>query len=141
MQGEMLGESSGRITGVRTLRSDGQGPRAGSSFYLEVGLQGTTKLLGLDLAEFGTYWQVVRPGGVLYGEGENVMTSPEGAVAHWTGFGVGAPTGPIPAARLGVCGSFLTAEGPLEPLARVANVVEYEVDGDWNYRWRMWEWR
>jgi hypothetical protein len=28
-------------------------------------LQGTAHLLGLDLAEFRSYWQVVRPGGVL----------------------------------------------------------------------------
>lgn len=137
----MLGEGSGRITGVRTLRSDGQGARAGVSFYLEVAFQGTNNLVGQELAEFCTYWQVVRPGGVLYGEGENVMTSPEGAIAHWTGFGVGTPTGPVPAARYGVCGSFLAADGPLEALARTANVVEYEVDADWSYRWRMWEWR
>jgi len=140
MQGELLGEGSGRVTGVRTLRSDGQGARAGVSFYFEVSFQGTNNLLGAEMSEFGTYWQVVRPGGALYGEGENVMTTAEGEIAHWTGFGVGRPTGAAPASRWGVCGSFLAATGRLERLATVANVVEYEVDESWNYRWKMWEW-
>jgi hypothetical protein len=140
MQGELLGEGTGRVTGVRSLRSDGQGAKAGVSFYLEIAFQGTNNLLGTEMSEFGTYWQVVRPGGVLYGEGENVMTTAEGEIAHWTGFGVGRPTGPVPAARYGVCGSFLTASGRLERLASVANIVEYEVDEKWGYRWKLWEW-
>jgi hypothetical protein len=141
MLGEKLGEAAGKASGVRTLRSDGAPNKAGSTFQLEVFFQGKGTLMGVEIDDIGTYWQVMRPGGVLYGEGDNVMTSAEGAAAHWTGFGVGKPSGPAPAARYGVAGHFLSATGTLAHLATVANVVEFEVDEAWNYTWRLWEWK
>jgi hypothetical protein len=61
--GERLGEPSGKITGTRVLRSEGQ-------VKVEVSFQGRGNMLGEEITDFGTYWQSVRPGGVLYGEGD-----------------------------------------------------------------------
>ncbi len=135
MLGEQLGESSGQVTGARVLSTEGQNSK------VEVSFQGRGTLLGTEITDFGTYWQVVRPGGILYGEGKVLMLTADGDMAPWTGFGVGRPTGPVPAASYGVCGAF---EGASEKLARlngVATAVEFEVDADSSYRWRLWEWK
>ena len=73
---------------------------------VEVSIQGSGNLLGEDITDVGTYWQAIKPGGVLYGEGHVVMMAKDGAVADCTGYGLGRPAGPPPAAHYGVCGLF-----------------------------------
>jgi hypothetical protein len=135
MLGELLGESAGKITGTRVLPSEGQ------QIKVEVSFQGSGTLLGEAITDIGTYWQTIRPEGVLYGEGHVLMMTQDGAIADWTGFGVGRPTGPAPAAHYGVCGSFQPAPGKLTRLASVANAIEYEVEQDGSYHWKLWEWK
>jgi hypothetical protein len=135
MLGEMLGESSGRLSSVRVLPTEGQEIR------VEVSFQGRGSLLGETITDMGTYWQTIRLGGVLYGEGHVLMMTQGGDIADWTGFGVGTPTGPAPAASYGVCGSFRTAPQKLARLRRVATATEYDVQADGSYHWRLWEWK
>jgi hypothetical protein len=136
MLGEQLGEASGKVTGTRLLRSEGPIPKQ------EVSFQGSGKMLTVDMNDFGTYFQVVsRPGGVLYGEGQVVIVTPDGDMALWTGFGVGRSTGRFPAGTFGVCGSFQTESQKLAHLNTVATVVEYQVDENGNYTWKLWEWK
>ena len=135
MLGELLGESTGKITGTRVLPSEGQ------QIKVEVSFQGSGTLLGEAITDIGTYWQTIRPEGVLYGEGHVLMMTRDGAIADWTGFGVGRPTGPAPAAHYGVCGSFQPASGKLARLASVANAIEYDVEQDGSYHWKLWEWK
>ncbi len=135
MLGELLGESSGKTTGIRVLSTKGQEAKT------EVSLQGSGKLLGVEITETATYWQTVRPGGVLYGEGRALMMTKDNEVADFTGFGVGKPTGPSPAAHYGVCGSFQTASKKLSLLNRVAIVMEFDVAEDGSYHWKLWEWK
>ena len=135
MLGEKLAESSGRITGVRVLPPDAQGVK------VEISFQGGGTLLGEAMTESATYWQTVRPGGALYGEGRVLFTTQGGETALWTGFGVGAPTGPAPAAKMGVCGSFQIASPGLARLTGVAAVTEFVVDEDGSYRYESWEWK
>lgn len=87
MLGDRLGESSGKITNVRVLPTEGQ------QVWLDVSFQGRGILLGQEVNETGTYRQTVRPGGVLYGEGHVLMMSPAGDIVDWVGGGVGRPTG------------------------------------------------
>ena len=134
MLGEKLGESAGKITGVRVL------PTEAGQVKLEVSFQGQGTLLGQPITDIGTYWQTVRPGGVLYGEGHLLMMTPEGEIADWVGGGVDRPTGPGYKASYGVWGSFQSAQGKLEHLGTVANVSEYEVEEDGSYRWQMSAW-
>jgi hypothetical protein len=105
MLGELLGESAGKITGTRVLPSEGQ------QVKVEVSGQGSGQLLGEAMTDMFTYWQTVRPGGVFYGEGHVLLMTPSGEIAAWSGFGVGQPTGPSPAAHYAVCGSFQPTNG------------------------------
>jgi hypothetical protein len=133
MLGEKLGESSGKFSGTRVLS-------AGPEPKLEVSFQGRGTLLGIGITDLGTYWQVFRPGGVLYGEGQVVMITDDGEMAPWIGGGVGRPTGPGFAASYGVTGSFQTASTKLARLNGVVTAIEYEVEADGSYRWTAWEW-
>ena len=133
--GEQLGTGSGTITGTRVLAPEGQ------QLKLEVSFAGRGTMLGEDIAEFGTYRQTVRPGGVLYGEGDSLWLTNDGESARWSGFGVGHPTGPPPAGHVGVCGSVQTESQRLARLNSVATVVEYDVDTEGNYNWTLWEWK
>jgi len=134
MLGEIIGEFSGKITGARVLEAEGPAPK------IEVSFQGAGTLLDQGMTDLGTYWQTVRQGGSLYGEGRVVMMTAEGEAAIWTGFGVGTPAGPVPAARYAVAGSFVTASQALARLNSIATAIEYNVDQDWNYSYKIWDW-
>jgi hypothetical protein len=134
MLGELVGHASGQVIGTRVLPADGQEPR------VEVTIQGTGQMLGQDIIDLGTYWQTIRPGGVLYGEGHLLIMTGQGDTAEWIGFGVGRPAGKPPAARTAVCGSYRSASGPFARLTTVATVVEFESDEKGAYQWQVWEW-
>jgi hypothetical protein len=134
MLGELIGQCTGKVTGIRVLPTEGQYAR------LEVSLQGQGALLGQPITDFGTYVQTVRPGGVLQGEAHNVMITANGEVADWFGGGVGRPTGPGFKSTYGVYGRFDAAPDTLARLETVATAIEYEVEEDGSYRWQMWEW-
>jgi hypothetical protein len=87
-------------------------------------------LPGQEITEIGTNWQIPRPGGVLYGEGNVLYITGDGQSAQWTGFGVGRPTGSFPAGHFAVCGSTETDSQALSRLNKVAPVTEYDVDQD-----------
>ena len=135
MLGELLGEGSGRVAGIRVLPTEGQQVR------LEITIQGSNKVLGVEMTETATYWQTIRPGGVFYGEGRNVMLTKDGEVAEWTGFGVGRPTGTGSAAHYAVAGAFHAVPRDLARLTAVTMIGEYDVDENGNYRWQLWEWK
>ncbi|MEW6753016.1 MAG: hypothetical protein AB1505_18855 [Candidatus Latescibacterota bacterium] len=117
MLGEMLGQASGKVSGVRVLPTEGQ------QIKVEVSFQGTGELCGVTITNIGTYWQSTRAGGVLHGEGHVLMMDAEGHVVDW------------------VCGQAHTAPGRFARLGEVATVIEYDVDQDWGYRWKLWEWK
>jgi hypothetical protein len=62
--GDQIGEASGRITGTRVIT-----PSAGQT-RMEVSFQGSGTVLGQDVTNIATYSQTLRPGGILYGEGD-----------------------------------------------------------------------
>ena len=134
--GDQIGESSGRITGTRVIS-----PLGSQQAQIEVSFRGIGTLLGQDMTEVGTYVQSLRPGGVLYGEGDVLYITSDGESAHWKGFGVGRPTGPFPAGHFAVCGSAETESQALSRLNEIATVTEYDADQEGNYRYTLWEWR
>ena len=133
--GDQIGESTGTITSTRVIT-----PLVGAPAQMEGAFQGSGTMLGQQITDVGTYVQSVRPGGVLYGEGDLLFLTADGQSAHWTGFGVGRPTGPFPAGHFAVCGSTLTDSQALSRLNEVATVVEYDVGEDGSYSWSAWEW-
>jgi hypothetical protein len=132
--GDQIGEASGRITSTRVLAPEGQPVK------VEVALQGSGTIMGQQITDVGTYWQTVRPGGVIHGEGDNLFLTADGESAHWTGFGVGRPTGAFPAGHFAVCGSVQTDSQALGRLNEVATAIEFDVGEDGSYRWTAWEW-
>ena len=135
MQGNVIGEASGKITNVRVLEY------AGDRSRVEVTFQGQGKLGNTGFTDLGTYWQEIRPGGVLYGEGGPIMMTDEGEILSWKGFGVGKKIGSGFAASFGVAGAIQTSSESLAHLNGVATIGEYEVDAEGNYHWTLWEWR
>jgi hypothetical protein len=135
MLGEVIGEASGKITNVKVLEY------AGDRSKIEVSYQGQGKLSGVGFTEIGSYWQEMRPGAVLYGEGGPVIMTDVGDVLSWKGFGVGKPTGPGFSVSFGACGAFQTSSERFMHLNRVATVAEYDVDEQGNYHWTLWEWK
>ncbi len=135
MLGELIAEFSGQLTGTKVLASSGPAPK------IEASLQGSGKLLELDATVIGTYWQVIRGQGRLYGEGRVVVMTGDGGVAKWTGFGVGTITGSGFSSSWGVCGHFQTEAASLEPLNDIATVSEYDLDENGNWTWHLSEWK
>jgi len=134
--GDKIGEVSGRVTGTRVITPSGT-----QQVRIEVSLQGSGTVLGEDVTEIGTYVQTLRPGGVLYGEGDVLYITGDDETAQWRGFGVGRPSGPFPAGHFAVCGSSETESHALRRLNKIAIVTEFDVDKEGNYRHTAWEWR
>ncbi len=135
MLGEMIGEARGKVTGVRVLPSQGQGP------CMEVCFQGMGKLLGLETSDVGTYESVLLPAGVFRGKGQGVITTKDGDVVTWTGEGVGRPTGKGMAASWRGAIYLQTAAPRLAQLNNIAVIFEHEVDENGNTESREWEWK
>lgn len=133
MLGEQLGEDSGRITGRRVLPSDGHGLK------VEVTFQGRGSLLGTEIIDLGTYWAVVQPNGLLYGEGQGALMTPTGDVIQWVGAGRGHFTSQGGVSFRGAVYYQTTAE-KFARLNSVAIVYEHETGADDSVTNKYWEW-
>lgn len=134
MQGEKLGEASGKVTSQRVLSNPGGGPKMETTF------QATGRLLGVDESETGTYWSMVRPDGTLYGEGQGIVMGRDGELATWIGQGVGT-IGKAGAVSYRGAIYYQTSSPKWSRLNSVAAIYEYEVDGQGNTRALLWEWK
>ncbi len=134
MQGEKIGESSGKVTSQRVLPNPGGGPK------MEISFQASGKLLGVDESETGTYCSVVRSDGTLFGEGQGVIMGKEGELATWVGQGVGT-IGKGGAVSYRGAVYYQTSWPRWSRLNSVAAIFEYEVDAQGNSRSQLWEWK
>jgi len=135
--GELIGEDRGKMTGERVL--DVQIPKMETSFTMEGNYRGTL------CTDVGTYTSVLREGGVLYGEGQGIVTTKDGqGIATWTGQGIGRFIGP---GRVSFRGSLffrtpsMSQGGKLSYLNNIVGVFEYEVDEAGNCSSKTWEWK
>jgi hypothetical protein len=106
-------------------------------------MEGT--LRGTPSTNVGTYTAVLKEGGVLFGQGQGVVTAKDGqGMATWTGHGIGKFTSP---GKVRFCGSVLfrtpsdAAGGKLLSLNNTVAVFEYEVDEMGNCSTKSWEWK
>jgi hypothetical protein len=134
MLGEMIGECTGKVAGVRVISTGEQETK------LEVSLTGQGSLLGQAITDFGTLVQAVRPGGLLIGDAHHVMMTASGEVGDWSGGGVGQPTGAGFKSSWGGYGRFNSPQGAIKPLEAFVTAIEFDVEEDGSYRWRMWAW-
>ena len=134
MQGDKIGEYTGKLTSRRVLPNPGGGPN------METSQQLSGKLLGVDTTETSTYWSVVRADGTLFGEGQGIAMSGQGDIATWVGQGVGTMgDGGTVSFRGAVY--YHSSSPRWSRLNTVAAIFEYEVDAEGNGRSTLWEWR
>ncbi|KCZ71044.1 hypothetical protein ANME2D_03074 [Candidatus Methanoperedens nitroreducens] len=134
MLGEMIGEIRGKITVNRVLPPEGGSPKIESSY------QGSGKILGIEVTDMGTYWSVIRAGGMLYGEGHGVMMTKDNEMATWKAQGAGRVT---KQGALTARGSqfFHTQSQKLAHINSIVAVFEYEEDENGNTHDKLWEWK
>jgi hypothetical protein len=134
MQGEKIGEESGKVTAQRVLPNPGGSPKMETSF------QANLMLLGVEATDTGTYWSVVRPDGTLYGEGQGIVMGKEGDLATWIGQGVGTIKKDGAISFRGAL-YYQSSSARWSRLNSVAAIFEYEVDAQGNTRCQLWEWK
>jgi hypothetical protein len=146
MLGDLIYEHKGKVIGQRVLEVESvQGeaalPKIETTFTADAKLKGT-----INIIDTGTYWSIVRPGGMLYGEGQGLYMTKDGGssgveTATWTGQGVGRL---ITGGRVSYRGSlFFTTNstGKMSFLNNIVAVFEYEVDESGNTSAKVWEWK
>lgn len=133
MLGDKISHSSGKVTSRRVLPNPGGGPKMETSF------EATGKLLGVDEAETGTYWSVVRPDGSLYGEGQGVLLG-KGEMATWVGQGVGVIKESGAVSYRGAV-YYQSSTSKWSRLNGIAAVFEFDVDAQGGSRAELWEWK
>jgi hypothetical protein len=95
----------------------------------------------MDGTDMGTYVSVTRPDGTLFGDGQGVTMTTEGAVATWRGQGVGRFTGRGTAVSWRGAVYYQSQSEKLARLNGVAVVFEFEVDENGNTHATSWEWK
>ncbi|MGH6626681.1 MAG: hypothetical protein ACRECD_09085 [Burkholderiaceae bacterium] len=134
MQGEKIGDETGKVTSQRVLPNPAGGPKMETSFEAKL------TLLGVEAKETGTYWSVVRPDGSLYGEGQGIVMGKQGDLATWIGQGVGTIKQDGAVSYRGAV-YYQSSSAKWSRLNSVAGIFEYEVDAQGNTRAQIWEWK
>jgi hypothetical protein len=134
MQGDKIGEESGKVTSRRVL------PNPGGSPKMETTVQSDLTLLGVKATSTVTYWAVLRPDGTLYGEGHGIVMSNEGDMATFIGQGVGIPQKDGSVSFRGAV-FYESASPKWSKLNSVAAIFEHDVDAEGNVRSQLWEWK
>ena len=137
MLGDIIYEQKGMISGHRVL--DTEGPT------VETTITGTGILNGIEVTDIVTYWS--KPSStsqkgakVFYAEGQGIITSKEGEIATWKGYGIGNYNVSSRTDRGSVF--FKTASnGKLSFLNNKIGVFEYEADENGNTNGKIWEWK
>jgi hypothetical protein len=135
MLGELIGEETGQITGMRVLPDEGEGTK------VEVSFQSNGVLLGAHVTTLGTYSSVTRPDGTLFGDGQGVTMTEDGEAASWSGHGVGRFTGHGMATAFRGAIYFQTASKRLARLNGTAVVFEHESDESGKTEDKSYEWK
>ena len=134
MQGEKIGEESGKVTSRRVL------PNPGGSPKMEISVQTDLTLLGVKATSTVTYWSIVRPDGTLYGEGHGIVMGKEGDLATFIGQGVGTIKKDGAVSYRGAV-YYQSSSPKWSRLNSVAAIFEHEVGPEGNVRSQFWEWK
>ena len=138
MLGDIIYEQKGKISGYRVL--DIEGPT------IETTILGTGNINGIEVTDIVTYWS--RPTShlqdsekIFYAEGQGIISTKDGEMATWKGYGIGRYNDHIRTDRGSV---FFKAPATNRKLAFLNNkigVFEYEADKDGNTNGKIWEWK
>lgn len=134
MQGDKVGEATGKVVLQRILPSEPWAPK------MEINQRGAGTLLGVRIQETGTYESSLGPDGTVFGGGQGTYMGEGGEVATWTGHGVGTFTERGGVKFRGAVFVYSQSEA-WSRLNSVACIFEYEVDADDNHSAQLWEWK
>ncbi len=134
MLGDKLGDLTGKVTVRRVLPSRGGGP------ILEISLEQTGALLGVQTGGYATYEAEIRPDGKVAGAGRGLLMGAGGEMATWTatGLGVFKEGGDI---RFTGSINYLTDSPTWSQLNNSAGVFEWEEKADGSSQATFWEWK
>src|SRR5262249_41527469 len=133
MLGEQIGEEAGTVMVRRVLSVDG-------GTKVEVTLQSTGRLMGVETRSTVTYWAGIRPDGTLYGEAQGLVVGKGGERATFKAQGVGRLRDDGAVSYRGA--QYFYSDSPkLARLNSIATVFEYEADADGNTKSTIWEWK
>ena len=133
MLGEQIGEETGKVMVRRVISVDG-------GTKVEVTVQSTGKLLGIETRNNVTYLAGIRPDGSLYGEAQGLVVGKGGEQASFKAAGVGKLLEGGAVSYRGA--SYYYSESPnFRRLNTVAVVFEYSADADGNTKSKAWEWK
>jgi hypothetical protein len=133
MLGEQIGEEAGKVMVRRVISVDG-------GTKVEVTVQSTGRLLGIETRNSVTYCAGIRPDGSLYGEAQGLVMAKGGERATFKAQGVGKLHDGGAVSYRGA--SYYYSDSPnLRRLNTVATVFEYEADADGNTTSKLWEWK
>ena len=132
MLGAELGYEEGNIIGRRVL--DAEGPKVENTFTADGNFR------GVETNDLGTYWTINRPGSVLYGEGQGVLTSRDGQIVTWTAQGLGRFISSRIIRFRGSTFYKTDSRGSLNFLNNVMAVFEFEINESGEISARNWEW-
>ena len=133
----MLGKKVAEMTAItanKMLPANNGNPR------FETSCDGTGTMLGVEGKFMATYWAQINPDGSVYGEcpDSGVVLTAEGPVTFRAN-GAGAFT-EDGGAKFSGAAFFTTAVPSLAELNGMCLVHEWDVDGDGNATWQLWEW-
>jgi hypothetical protein len=135
MLGDLVGEEKGKTTSLRVL--DVQPPK------MEISFSGEGKYRGVDGVVSATYWSVLRPDGVLSGEGQAMIMSRDGQeMVTSSGQRIGHFVGGGKIRYVGSVFYSTTSKGKLAFLNNLVAVFEHEVEREsGNVSNKFWEWK
>jgi hypothetical protein len=129
----LLGQEEGQITSRRVLPGHGPNP------VMEISFQTRGVILGVQTNDVGTYVASPLANGSLFGDGQGIVTTPDGEIASWRGQGVGRQNGSVVAWRGAIF--YQTTCERLMALNGMAVVFEFDVDDQGKVETKIWEWR
>ena len=133
MLGEQIGEETGKVMVRRVISVDG-------GTKVEVTVQSTGRLLGIETRNNVTYLAGIRPDGSLYGEAQGLVVGKGGEQASFKAAGVGKLLDGGAVSYRGA--SYYYSDSPnFRRLNAVAVVFEYSADADGNTKSKAWEWK
>ncbi|MGE0242607.1 MAG: hypothetical protein AB7F53_01785 [Nitrososphaeraceae archaeon] len=137
MLGDIIYEQKGKISGYRVL--DTEGPT------VETTILGTGIINGIEVTDIVTYWSKPTSHSqdsekVFDAGGQGVISTKDGEMATWKGYGIGRYNSHNRTDRGSVFFKSST-NGKLSFLNNKIGVFEYEADENGNTNGKIWEWK
>jgi len=131
MFGKNIGEGNGH-RGIRKVLS------TQPTFKVEVSFEESSKLMGVEGMNMGTYTATTKPDGSLEGVGEGVFATLDGEFVTWRGMGVGRF---VEAGAVHYTGmlSYSTTSAKLIKLNAITAMFEFEVDPSGKTRSKIYD--